>query len=486
MAKGTENKRLNGLYSNDRSDGKFDKFEGGGVKETKQNTKQDKEDLHIKQTIITDMVKIREEFVINGIRLKRGPLEEPLWLGFKLLFEFNEKSPLLYIPSNPDDPETFYSMSNNSAYMFLKHVVKDDARAELLRYFISELKYISQESYWYFQKISGLNDIFNFDFTQAGKTWGKNETSKITIDTLETLDMRITSLLRCLRLVVLDTTFRRLILPKNLQWFSVLVYIEHFHEYQVAIENQKNINKDRDSKQLTVTQKDDEFYQSNGVHFVNEKGAKIIFGLNDCTFDLYASDFGNDIDNSIAGEATSNKLVFSYSDVEELDFFPTGLRITSKPEYSIAPSQRPDYSSMFPENPMGSNYSTNGTTNKTPTSDEPTVLGDTRNPVDVFTNKIVDNLQSFKRQKERSLRTLKGSITTANEDLNAGRLPFNKGINKFIENTLDSVQTVAEDFINNRIERALLGNVYEPTVISTTAKAINILQNNSSITPFSF
>ena len=84
--------------------------------------------------------------------------DEPTYLGFKLLFHFNDSmSPLLNLSdANNDKGFSAYNYLVSNGY---------NNQAFYLKNFINQLQYISQNSEWYFQGIDGLDNIWNFDFS---------------------------------------------------------------------------------------------------------------------------------------------------------------------------------------------------------------------------------------------------------------------------------------------------------------------------------
>jgi len=191
--------------------------------------------------------KMRERFFLN-----RKPLEEPTFLGFKVMFDFIGAyySPLLNISDESADkfkPVTGIggaqgvnipqinndaaasSKLKDSAELFLRRNGYSDKANDLID-FISKLSSISQDSEWYFESIAGLESAFNFDFT-SNKVRGGDGESLISITLPETLDMRITSMMSKYYNALYDVKNRRDLIPENLKYFSMTVYVADFRDF---------------------------------------------------------------------------------------------------------------------------------------------------------------------------------------------------------------------------------------------------------------
>lgn len=144
-------------------------------------------------------------------------LEDPTFTGFKIFFHFGSQHGLLanekYI---------------NSALAFFKRIGDND-RYELTKKFINTLSNISIDSNYFFQNISGINEIFPQNFTKQ-----KRE-GKIDISTLESIDFRISSLIQMFKNIVYDYDRGVYILSENLRQFTMSIYI-----YDIRIFNTVN------------------------------------------------------------------------------------------------------------------------------------------------------------------------------------------------------------------------------------------------------
>jgi hypothetical protein len=146
-------------------------------------------------------------------------LDEPTYIGFKILFSFNSPdSPLFNTDEN----------SEASAYNYYLNVLNDKERADLLLSFKDHIQFINQKTPWYFQSIDGLNDLFKTD--TAKPTSGG--VFKLTM--LEGLDMRSFAISAMYQKLVWSQSQRRWILPVNLRRFKMWIFINEIRDIQLA------------------------------------------------------------------------------------------------------------------------------------------------------------------------------------------------------------------------------------------------------------
>jgi hypothetical protein len=160
------------------------------------------------------------------------PYDEPTYLTFALDFQFEsfgntimdpiECSPLFEEPDG----------NNNSAMAYLgSDAVYSKTREEMLRTFKSILKYLTFEAPWYFQEISGLDNMWT---AGTNVTSGTKETP-ITITTLEAVDLRITELASLYRNAIYDKHNLRERVPDNLRWFAMDIYVAETRNMRYTI-----------------------------------------------------------------------------------------------------------------------------------------------------------------------------------------------------------------------------------------------------------
>ena len=96
-------------------------------------------------------------------------------------------------------------------------------REERLAKFKSILEYLTFSAPWYFQSISGLDKMWEVATDVTGAR--KSKSATVTIDTMEAIDLRITQLANLYRSSIYDTEYMRELVPDNLRWFCMDIYV---------------------------------------------------------------------------------------------------------------------------------------------------------------------------------------------------------------------------------------------------------------------
>jgi hypothetical protein len=141
--------------------------------------------------------------------------QDPTWLGFKLLFFFNQPDGRL-LCYNEDVPNTAYSYLNS---------IGDIARAKYLKKFVSHLENINKTTPWFFQSIDGLSEAWKRGFHEDDFKALLPADRKISIDCLESIDLRMSALMDLYRKACFDWKYRREVVPSNLRKFTVYIYV---------------------------------------------------------------------------------------------------------------------------------------------------------------------------------------------------------------------------------------------------------------------
>lgn len=162
---------------------------------------------------------------VNNFRkgLYTDPYDEPTYLMFALDFNFDEpntsmsgdtflwRSPLF--SDRPGQDSAMQYLTNNGF----------TPEANAMSVFKKILKYLTFDQPWYFQELSGLNEMWkqatNIEVGQKGKGLS------LTVKTLEAVDLRMTEVASIYRGCIYDKTNMRERVPDNLRWFSVDIYI---------------------------------------------------------------------------------------------------------------------------------------------------------------------------------------------------------------------------------------------------------------------
>lgn len=219
----------------------------------------------------------------------RKILDEPTYLGFKLLFGFNDQqSPLL---ATSDVEHSAYNYLQKNGYTKqLKYLVN----------FIEELKYVSQQSEWYFQNLDGLNTIWDFNIN----TEKSRNDKKITIQCLEGLDLRITKILDYYYKACFDTKYRREIVPKNLRYFTMSIYITDMRKYETKV-----LDVDGNEVSDVTTNMEDSNVRPS-----------IFFKLNMCEIDkLSRASILENVENNFNEQASANIIINHFGSYVEYE-----------------------------------------------------------------------------------------------------------------------------------------------------------------------
>lgn len=160
------------------------------------------------------------------------PLDEPTFLTFAIDFNFEginvngNMDPDSYLWESPLFKDSDQNLSNsNSAQAFLNSRGYNN-HANLLKVFKEILRYLTFNAPWYFQSLNGLGNLWS-NSTNT-KLANKSNNAKITIGTLEAVDLRITELANLYRTAIYDKQYLRDRVPDNLRWFSMDIYLAEF------------------------------------------------------------------------------------------------------------------------------------------------------------------------------------------------------------------------------------------------------------------
>lgn len=154
--------------------------------------------------------------------------DDPTYLTFSLDFNFHGQeyggtglynSPLFIGNEFPDvSAETFLKARNFKP------------QAERLAKFKEVLKKVYIESPWYFQTIKGLDKLWLNGTTMSNNFKGKE--AVLEISTLESFDLKIAYLADLYRKSVFDGVYMRELVPRNLRYFEVDIYVAEFRHIQ--------------------------------------------------------------------------------------------------------------------------------------------------------------------------------------------------------------------------------------------------------------
>jgi hypothetical protein len=247
--------------------------------------------------------------------------QDPTILGFKLFFNFNSPSSRLL-----SEKENL----SNSALNYLTNIGQIE-RAYYLKRFVEHLRKINNDTPWFFQTITGLGVAWKRGFNEETFLPALPNDRKITINCIESIDLRITALMDLYRKACFDWNYRREIIPWNLRTFDVWIYV-----YEARIINrtgEPSRTKIADIKKLLKLGADRQYTQNKQLlgsdPFESEldlaskivKGAQT--GLDNITEGI--SGIANKINSSISSKESANtinpyinRLLFKFKQCEFL------------------------------------------------------------------------------------------------------------------------------------------------------------------------
>jgi len=233
----------------------------------------------------------REKFLKGISTSKHGKKEDPTYLHFRFIFDegitdtidpetFLAPSPLFRLYNNPaqktgleaeeatrtgkglDEPtppsfvtggSNFFYQSkfkidgmagfgaidpqDGFAYMGAQEFLfqRSTQRRDMIKAFKAGFLYINKNSPYYFQSISGLDQLLKSDIKNVHKAAGKPQRmGTLTIDCLESIDMRMFALSELYRKAIYDYTYQRSMLPENLRKFRMWLVVTEIRNIQLS------------------------------------------------------------------------------------------------------------------------------------------------------------------------------------------------------------------------------------------------------------
>lgn len=166
--------------------------------------------------------------------------DEPTYLTFSVFFKVDDISeswrnktrltnfdwfphPLLStnVQDNYDEREEY------STIQFFRDN-NETVREEMLKRFINDLEDIQTYYPWYFQSISGVNELLEV-VPERGRRVSKD--AKLSFKVLEGIDQKMTNLLNLYRKIAWDDTYQRWMLPDMMRNFVMEIYITEFRTF---------------------------------------------------------------------------------------------------------------------------------------------------------------------------------------------------------------------------------------------------------------
>jgi hypothetical protein len=132
---------------------------------------------------------------------------------------------------------SFFPATNELAYMSAQNFLyqRSEKRQKMLQAFKNGLSFINKECPYYFQTLGGLDTILKTDIGSYHKKQGApKRAGTLTIDCLESIDMRIFGLSELYRKAVYDYTYHRIMVPENLRKFRMWLVITELRNIQLT------------------------------------------------------------------------------------------------------------------------------------------------------------------------------------------------------------------------------------------------------------
>jgi len=320
--------------------------------------------------------------------------------------------------------------NSNSALSYLKSI-GDNARFNMLLDFKSLLSKLNTEYPWYFQSIDGLNEAWNRDFMV---TKFKKE---ITVNCLESVDLRITALMDLYRKVAFDWQNRRAILPDNLRKFDLSIKVYDVRNFQKNPGKYLNQDKRNENKNLQNTEFLGEDYSVTN---------QVTFNLSHCEF--IPNESGNmfsNISNSTYEQA-SQIIKISYENIQEDNIYRSLLALNNSSHYYVRDYLRKELDILAGNNTAGNNTFKNFV--------PPSIEG-ANNP-------------NFGQRIQESANELLDSVNPIN---------LNAELDNIYDDIRQNISAEAANLIRNRLNSLYLGNVYDFSPATTEGVARNRIVN---------
>ena len=129
-----------------------------------------------------------------------------------------------------------FPMHQPIAYMGAQEFLKQRSlkRQQMLKSFKNGLDFINKNSPYYFQSLGGLDQLLKTDIKNYFKNGdAPRRAGVLTVDCMESIDMRISALAELYRKAVYDYTHHRVMLPENLRKFRMYLVITEIRNVQL-------------------------------------------------------------------------------------------------------------------------------------------------------------------------------------------------------------------------------------------------------------
>ena len=258
--------------------------------------------------------------------------EDPTYLSFFFLFDFSdrERSPLL----------------SGAAEDYLRNVVGDTVRADLLARFKKLLRKINTELPWFWQSVSGLETSRTYGTMED--PWRGAENPKIEIECLENIELTAFTLIDLYKRATYDFNRWVSVIPKNLCYFEMTIYVTEVRSFQQkvsdAFKDSKNKYGGRDNSQVS-----EKLETPVNTDMAIDAKPITVTKLGHCSFDI---DSTNDIftDLSKNPEMAKGKIGIFWKTTEEMKSV-YGLNLNANQENTLV-LEKSNETTEIPNNPF--------------------------------------------------------------------------------------------------------------------------------------
>lgn len=222
--------------------------------------------------------------------------EDPTVLGFQL--KFSDQDPLFYLRNQEEEDGI------PSAAEYLLRNGQED-RYNLLRRFQKKIKYLFQTRDYYMQRLSGLGNIYEH---REGVSYIERE---IKIDTLESIDLFISSIADDYNKATYDYDNMKSVIPVNLLYFDLVIVVNEIRQFKTFLQGLQGDD-------LTLD------YDQDQMSYLNRHLGCYVMKFSDCLFNFTESNgYLNSLDNTAPQPiANSFKIKLGKLDFSEYDLEP--------------------------------------------------------------------------------------------------------------------------------------------------------------------
>lgn len=269
---------------------------------------------------------------LNDLSSISKRLDEPTYLSFRLQFAsdmddlYNKASnatanydtmphPLFdirdYVGTNLtgflDNVQPENEPQSYSTYKYLIDA-NEPTRAEMLLEFIDNFNQIQSKFPYYFQSITGLNELLKPNFTRGYRV----KDSRLVISVLESLDLRMSHLLNLYKKIAWDEVYQRWILPDMMRFFTLKIYISEFRTFHTSVQYSSDERATPQEVPLFLKVLDN-------ILPVWEITCEM------CEFDIESSGIPriNEMNVTEPGDFTTLDLVIKVGNIKEVQLYPT-------------------------------------------------------------------------------------------------------------------------------------------------------------------